>query len=202
MTEVSPTSHSMNVFVNTLGSVGQLIPNMTAKIVDVETGKELGVGQQGEVWVKGPNIMKGYHNNPSATNATIDQDGYLHTGDIGYADTNENLFITDRLKELIKYKGFQVAPAELEALLLSHPEVNDVAVVGKPDAEAGELPTAFVVLKKDSKVTENEIIEWAEKKTSPYKKLRGGVVFVDVIPKSTSGKILRKEVKAKLLQIS
>eukprot|EP00026_Physarum_polycephalum_P005760 Phypoly_transcript_05798.p1 GENE.Phypoly_transcript_05798~~Phypoly_transcript_05798.p1 ORF type:complete len:525 (+),score=53.95 Phypoly_transcript_05798:140-1714(+) len=197
MTELSPTTHVGNKFAAS-GSVGQLLPNLEMKIIDVDTGKELGIGQRGEVWFKGPNVMKGYHNNPKATSDMIDKDGFLHTGDVGYVDANENLFIVDRLKELIKYKGFQVPPAELEALLLSHPEVADAAVVGKPDLEAGELPAAFVVLKQDSKLTSKELVEWAEKKTSAYKKLRGGVVFVPAIPKSEAGKILRKILRAKL----
>eukprot|EP00026_Physarum_polycephalum_P004972 Phypoly_transcript_04998.p1 GENE.Phypoly_transcript_04998~~Phypoly_transcript_04998.p1 ORF type:complete len:440 (+),score=65.65 Phypoly_transcript_04998:698-2017(+) len=198
MTELSPLTHTTNVFTNAPGSVGQLVANMKLKIIDVETGKELGINQKGELWMTGPNVMKGYLHNPKATSETIDKDGYLHTGDVGYVDENLNMYIVDRVKELVKYKGFQVAPAELEALLLTHPDIADVAVIGKPDEEAGEVPLAFVVLKKDHKATEKEIVAWAEKKTAHYKKLRGGVRFVEAIPKSASGKILRRLLRAKL----
>jgi len=180
------------------GSAGQLLPNMVAKIVDPETGAECAVGQRGELWVNGPNKMKGYLNNPNATNNTIDKDGFLHTGDIAYVDKDGNYYIVDRLKELIKYKGFQVAPAELEKLLLTHPDVADVAVIGKPDLEAGELPTAFIVLKKGHTAYEKDLSSFVDKKVAPHKKLRGGVFIVDAIPKSASGKILRRILKAKL----
>jgi len=201
MTELSPLTHSTNVFAYVPGSVGQLAPNMYQKIVDPETGKELGVGEHGEVCLKGANLMKSYYKNPQATLQSIDNDGFYHTGDIGYVDDHDNLFISDRLKELIKYKGFQVAPAELEALLLNHPDIADVAVIGKPDQEAGELPTAFIVLKKGCTVPAKEIVAWAEKKTSPHKKLRGGVVFIDAIPKSASGKILRRLLRPALAKL-
>eukprot|EP00026_Physarum_polycephalum_P007199 Phypoly_transcript_07256.p1 GENE.Phypoly_transcript_07256~~Phypoly_transcript_07256.p1 ORF type:complete len:551 (+),score=97.76 Phypoly_transcript_07256:233-1654(+) len=198
MTELSPMSHSSNVFVNLAGSVGQLVPNMKIKILDPETGDELAAGQRGEMCLSGPNVMKGYFKNPKATSHMIDKDGFLHTGDVAYVDENGNLFVVDRIKELIKYNGFQVPPAELEALLLTHPDVADVAVIGKPDVRSGELPMAFVVLKKGRKIGAQEIIEWAEKQTSPHKKLRGGIVFVESIPKSAAGKILRRFLRAKL----
>ena len=124
-----------------------LVANCEARVVDPETGDDLGVGEDGELWIRGPNVMKGYLNNPDATAATIDGDGWLHTGDIGHVDADGYWFIVDRVKELIKVKGFQVPPAELEALLLTHPAVADVAVIGIPDEEAGERPKAFVVLK-------------------------------------------------------
>lgn len=201
MTEMSPVTHSNTARVQAPGSIGQLLPNMKFKVVDVETGKELGHKQTGELVVYGPNRMVGYLHNEKATKNTIDEDGFLHTGDIVYMDEEENCYVVDRLKELIKYKGFQVAPAELEAILLSHPDIADVAVIGKPDLEAGELPMAFVVLKPGAKITGSEIISWAEKKSAPHKKLRGGVVMIDVIPKSASGKILRRVLKADLQKI-
>ncbi len=171
------------------GSAGPLIPNTEAKIVDVESGKELETGERGEICVSGPQIMKGYLNNSEATAHTIDADGFLHTGDIGYVDEDGYFYIVDRLKELIKYKGFQVPPAELEALLITHPNIADVAVIGSPDEEAGELPKAFVV--KEGEVTDTEIMEFVADKVAPHKKIRM-VEFVDEIPKSASGKILRR----------
>lgn len=171
------------------GSVGQLVPNSEAKVVDVESGRELGTGERGELWFRGPHIMKGYLNNSEATGITIDGDGFLHTGDIGYVDDDGYFYIVDRLKELIKYKGFQVPPAELEALLLSHPKVADAAVIGVPDDEAGELPKAFVVPNGD--VTEEEIMEFVGGKVAPHKKVRL-VEITTEIPKSASGKILRR----------
>lgn len=134
--------------------------------------------------------MMGYTKDPEATAKTIDSDGWLYTGDIGHYDDDEYFFIVDRIKELIKYKGFQVPPAELEALLISHPNVDDVAVIGVPDLEAGELPKAFIVRRGD--VTSGEIMEFVAKRVIPQKKLRGGVEFIDEIPKSPSGKILRR----------
>lgn len=172
------------------GSVGRLLPNMECKVINPDTGEILGPNKDGEICVKGPTVMKGYLNNPEATARTIDRDGWLHTGDIGHYDDDEDFFIVDRLKELIKYKGFQVPPAELEALLITHPNIDDVAVIGVPDVESGELPKAFVV--RRGNVTSEEIKNFVAKKVPPHKKLRGGVEFVDVIPKSASGKILRR----------
>ena len=140
--------------------------------------------------------MLGYWNNKKATDNTIDKDGFLHTGDIGMVDDEGYYYIVDRLKELIKYKGFQVAPAELEALLVTHPAVADAAVIGVPNEEAGELPKAYVVLKEGQKdVTHDDIAKWLESKVTNSKRLRGGVEFIDVIPKSASGKILRRVLK-------
>src|SRR3989475_2817914 len=151
MTETSPVTHSSpaDPAKMKLGSVGTAAPNTEVKLLDPATGEELGPNQEGEVCVRGPQIMKGYLNNPEATARTIDAENWLHTGDIGYADADGDFFIVDRTKELIKYKGFQVAPAELEALLLTHPAVADVAVVRHPDDEAGEVPKAFVVRRAD-----------------------------------------------------
>jgi acyl-CoA synthetase (AMP-forming)/AMP-acid ligase II len=192
LTETSPVTHSYNRSLassDKRASVGPLIPNTEALVMEVVSGEPLAANQPGEVCIRGPQVMKGYLNNPEATAWTIDKDGWLHTGDIGYADEEGFFFIVDRLKELIKYKGFQVAPAELEALLLSHPAVADVAVVPSPDEEAGEVPKAFVVRKAD--VTADELIAWVAERVSPHKKVRR-LEFIDAIPKSLSGKILRR----------
>ncbi|CAG9863045.1 unnamed protein product [Phyllotreta striolata] len=177
------------------GSSGSVVSNTSIKVRDPETGRTLGPNQVGEICLKGLLIMKGYYRNPQATAETFTEDGWLRTGDLGYYDEDEFFFIIDRLKELIKYKGFQVAPAELEAILLNHPKVLDVGVVGAPDENVGELPVAFVVKKPGMEVTEQELIETVNKKVSPHKRLRGGVVFVNAIPKNPSGKILRRELR-------
>ncbi|XP_066281399.1 uncharacterized protein [Branchiostoma lanceolatum] len=195
MTEASPVTHIVMEGEDLPGSIGQPLPNTECKIVDVESGKLLGEGEDGELCVRGPQVMKGYLNNPEATANTI-KDGWLHTGDIGHFDGTGNFYIVDRLKELIKYKGYQVPPAELEALLLSHPDLQDAAVVGVPDQEAGELPKAYVVKKADSQVTGDQVMDYIAGKVAPYKKLRF-VEFTDQIPKSASGKILRKVLKEK-----
>jgi acyl-CoA synthetase (AMP-forming)/AMP-acid ligase II len=162
---------------------------MECKILDLETGAELGQGEEGEICVRGPQVMLGYLGRPEATAQTIDAEGWLHTGDIGYADDEGFFFIVDRAKELIKYKGFQVAPAELEALLLTHPTIADAAVIPVPDDEAGEIPKAFVV--KRAEVSADEIISFVAERVAPHKKLRR-VEFIEQIPKSPSGKILRR----------
>jgi len=191
MTEIAGASHATpSEGKIKYGSVGLLLPNLECKVINPDTGAILGPNLDGEICVKGPTVMKGYLNNPEATARTIDSDGWLHTGDIGHYDEDECFFIVDRLKELIKYKGFQVPPAELEALLITHPNIDDVAVIGVPDIEAGELPKAFVV--RRGNVTADEIMDFVAKKVQPQKKLRGGVEFVDQIPKSASGKILRR----------
>jgi acyl-CoA synthetase (AMP-forming)/AMP-acid ligase II len=192
MTETSPVTHYYNHALassDKRASVGPLIPNTEAIVVDVVSGEPLGIDERGEVCIRGPQVMKGYLNNPEATAFTIDKDGWLHTGDIGYADEQGFFYIVDRLKELIKYKGYQVAPAELEALLFSHPAVADAAVIGSPDEEAGEVPKAFVVRKAE--VTADEIMAWVAERVSPQKKIRR-LEFVDTIPKSLAGKILRR----------
>ncbi len=195
MTELSPVTHLTVPGGFKPGSVGVTVPNTETMIVDPGTGQPLGVDQDGEVWVRGPQVMKGYLNNPSATAQTIDDDGWLHTGDIGHIDEDGHLFVVDRLKELIKYKGFQVPPAELEALLLTHPAVADAAVIGEPDDEAGEVPVGFVALKPDSVATEGEIVEFVAAHVATYKQIRK-VIFVEQIPKSASGKILRRVLRA------
>ncbi|XP_072050904.1 uncharacterized protein [Amphiura filiformis] len=176
-------------------SAGVLLINTEAKIVDPLSGKSLPPGGQGELWARGPQIMKGYLKNPEATANCIDAEGWFHTGDIGYFAEDGQLFVVDRLKELIKYKGSQVAPAELEELLLTNPAVADAAVIGIPDEEAGELPKAFVVLKGTEQVTEEDIAKFVAGKVAPQKKLRGGVEFLETIPKSASGKILRRQLR-------
>ena len=166
-------------------------PDTQVRIVDPASGEDLDIDADGEVWIKGPQVMKGYLNNPTATADTIDPDGWLHTGDIGHIDADGHLFIVDRLKELIKYKGFQVPPAELEALLLTHPGVADAAVIGLPDEEAGEIPVGYVVLKPGQEVTADEITDFVAGQVAHYKQLRQ-VNLVEAIPKSASGKILRR----------
>ena len=190
LTEVSPLSHSsMPSIPDKQGSAGYCLPNTECKIVDYVTGAELGPNQAGEIWVRGPQVMKGYLGNNHATAEMVREDGWLRTGDIGYAEEDGRLFVVDRLKELIKYKGRQVAPAELEAVLLSHPAVADAGVVPSPDEEAGEVPKAFVVLKAPA--TMDEIMEFVSARVAPHKRIRL-VEFVSEIPKSPAGKILRR----------
>jgi acyl-CoA synthetase (AMP-forming)/AMP-acid ligase II len=196
MTETSPITHYYNrnlAASDKRGSVGPLIPNTEAMVVNTVTGRPVGVNERGELWIRGPQVMKGYLNNPEATAATLDRDGWLHTGDIGYADEQAFFFIVDRLKELIKYKGYQVAPAELEALLLEHPAVADVAVISSPDEEAGEVPKAFVVRKGE--VTAEALMAWVAERVPPQKKIRR-LEFIDAIPKSAAGKVLRRVLMA------
>ena len=191
MTEASPVTHfRTDVHVpNKAASVGPCIPNTECKIVDIVTGEGLGPKQEGEVWIRGPQVMQGYLNNPTASANTVDRDGWLHTGDIGYVDEDGYFYIVDRLKELIKYKGFQVAPAELEATLLGHPAIADAAVIGIADEEAGEVPKAFIVLKGEA--TTDSILAFMAERVAPYKKIRE-IEIVTQIPKSSSGKILRR----------
>lgn len=191
LTETSPVSHCQPAIEDKVrpGSVGSCVPNTETKIVDPVSGTELGVGEEGELWIRGPQVMKGYLNQPEATAAAIDDEHFFHSGDIGYADEDGYFFIVDRLKELIKYKGMQVAPAELEALLVSHPSISDAAVVPFPDEEAGEIPKAFVVVNDD--ITGEAIQAFVAEHVAPHKKIRA-VELIDAIPKSASGKILRR----------
>jgi acyl-CoA synthetase (AMP-forming)/AMP-acid ligase II len=193
LTEVAGATHlgSADGARNKPGSIGALIGNASARLVSTETGGDVRPGEPGEVWVRGPFVMAGYFENPEATAETIDADGWLHTGDIGYVDADADFFIVDRVKELIKYKGLQVAPAELEAVLLQHDAVADVAVYPLPDEEAGEIPKAAVVLKQGHAVTAQALIQFVQERVSPQKRVRA-VKFVDQIPKSASGKILRR----------
>lgn len=198
LTEVSPLSHASLANPNSHkpGSVGYCLPNTQCKIVDFSSGAELGPGQEGEIWVRGPQVMKGYLGNEQATAEMIDSDGWLRTGDIGYCDEEGQLFVVDRLKELIKTNGRQVAPAELEAVLLTHPAVVDAAVIATPDEKAGEVPKAFVVLeyKANGDELSGEIMEFVAARVAPYKRIRS-VEFVNEIPKSPAGKILRRVLK-------
>ncbi len=191
MTELSPLSHLTyrDAGANKPESTGYCLPNTLCKVVDTETKAELPPGERGEILVRGPQVMKGYLGQPEATAEIIDADGWLHTGDIGYADEDGALYIVDRLKELIKYKGRQVAPAELEALLLSHPAIADAAVIPSPDADAGEIPVAFVVAKE--MVSATDIMNFVSERVAPHKRIRR-VEFVDQIPKNPTGKIMRR----------
>lgn len=181
-----------------LGSCGCPAPGMKIKVLDIESKKLLGAHEKGELWIKSPLRMKGYMNNREASDQLIDKEGYVQTGDIGYYDEDGFFYIVDRLKELIKYKGFQVAPAELEALLLQHGGVRECGVIGKQDIAAGELPTAFVVKQPGANVTEKELIDYVASKVSSAKHLRGGVIFIDELPKNPTGKILRKDLRQML----
>jgi 4-coumarate--CoA ligase len=191
MTELSPVTHLTLMGGFKPGTCGVTVPNTECRIVDVEEGADQEVGAVGELWVRGPQVMKGYLNNPEATALTIDSDGWLHTGDVGFIDADGHLTIVDRVKELIKYKGFQVAPAELEALLLTHPAIADAAVIGVPDEEAGEHPRGFIVLKPGQELTAADISAFISGHVATYKVIHD-VVFTDSIPKSPSGKILRR----------
>lgn len=190
MTELSPVSHLVPASAPRSGAAGVGLPNTASKIVDPNSGDTLGQGEEGELWVKGPQVMQGYLNNALATAETITKDGWLRTGDIARIDADGYMFIVDRLKELIKYKGFQVAPAELEATLVAMDGVSDAAVIGLPDDEAGELPIAFVVC-VDGGPDAAAIHANFQETLSSYKQLHQ-IRFVDEIPKSASGKILRR----------
>ncbi|KAG0167571.1 hypothetical protein DFQ28_004589 [Apophysomyces sp. BC1034] len=194
LTETSPVTLMEPSDRTIPGSTGLLVPNALAKLVD-ENGKEVSGQEQGELWVKGPHVMKGYINNLEATAGCIDEDGYFHTGDVARMDENGYFFIVDRIKELIKYKGFQVPPAELEALLLTSPMVADCAVIGVYDkSQATEIPRGYIVLKQGLERTEQAkaaLQKFVEERVVHYKRLRS-IVFIDEIPKSPSGKILRR----------
>jgi acyl-CoA synthetase (AMP-forming)/AMP-acid ligase II len=197
MTELSPIgtatleemlSHSDD------GSSGVLVAGTEAKIIHTETGEDIDPAKEGELLIRGPQVMKGYLNNPEATAHTITPDGWLKTGDIGCFDAQGRLFIKDRKKELIKYKGFQVPPAELEAIIATMPEVKDVIVIPVLDEEAGEIPRAYVVKQDNCRADfcEQDVLEFVQNQVAPYKRLRGGVVFTNAVPKSPSGKLLRR----------
>ena len=194
LTEASPVTHANPDEPGKAkpGTVGLLLPNTQCRVVDPTTGADLGLEEDGELLIRGPQVMRGYLNNPEATAATLDADGWLHTGDIGRVDADGYFTIVDRLKELIKYKGFQVPPAELEAVLRTHPAVADAAVIPMPDDECGEVPKAFVVLKGETSPA--ALLAYVAEHVAPYKKIRV-IELIDAIPKSPSGKILRRLLK-------
>ena len=196
MTELSPVSHVTPLAGPRSGSSGLAVPNTECRVVDPETNKDAPNGERGELWVKGPQVMLGYLNNEEATRNTVTDDGWMKTGDVAIIDEEGYLFIVDRLKELIKYKGFQVAPAELEATLVAHPGVQDAAVIGKPDDEAGEVPIAFVI-PTDPAPSEDDLKAYIGETLAPYKQLQQ-IQFVQDIPKSPSGKILRRVLRQQL----
>jgi acyl-CoA synthetase (AMP-forming)/AMP-acid ligase II len=198
MTELSPVSHSMDERHpdDDLNGVGYAIPNVECRLVDPDSGRDVGPGERGELWVRGPNVMAGYLDDPGSTAETLDADGFLHTGDVATVDEKGYFRIVDRVKELIKYKGYQVPPAELEALLLTHDDVADAAVIGVLDPEGEEVPKAFVVVREGAALTADDVMAYVAERLAPYKKVRV-VEFVDAIPKSASGKILRKDLRAR-----
>ncbi|CAD5214323.1 unnamed protein product [Bursaphelenchus xylophilus] len=194
MTEMSMASHLPVFGRDNPAASGWLMPNFEMKVIDRETGKTVPRGQVGEILTRSPTTMLGYFNRPKATADTVDNEGWLHTGDLGYVDNEGWTYVVDRCKDLIKVKGLQVAPAELEDVLLSHDEIKDSAVIGVPHPEFGEVPRAFVV-KNDPKLTEEAVDKYILEKCAPYKRLVGGIFFVDEIPKSPSGKILRRQLR-------
>ena len=192
MTETSPLTNTSPLDAMKPGSVGPPVPDTQEKIVGLDSGEELPVGETGELLILGPQVMQGYWKNPEATAETIRPDGWLRSGDIAYLDEDGYVYIVDRAKEMIKYKGYQIAPAEMESVVMEHPAVMDAAVIPKRDFEAGEIPKAFVVLKEGEQASPEEIMAFVAEKVAPYKKLRE-LEFVESIPKTASGKILRRE---------
>jgi acyl-CoA synthetase (AMP-forming)/AMP-acid ligase II len=192
MTETSPLTNANPLGKSKHGSVGPAVPDTLEKVVDLESGEELPVGETGELLIHGPQVMLGYWNAPDATKETIRPDGWLRSGDIARMDHDGYVYIVDRAKEMIKYKGYQVAPAELESIVMEHPSVLDAAVIPKADFESGEVPKAFVVLKQGDQGDRDDIMRFVAERVAPYKKLRE-LEFVEAIPKTASGKILRRE---------
>ncbi|XP_070493219.1 uncharacterized protein [Chironomus tepperi] len=201
LTEASPVVLQSCLGSKNVGSVGFPSPDTEAKIIKINDPEFRGVGpnEPGELLVRGPQVMIGYHNNEKATQETITADGWLRTGDIAYYNDKREFFITDRLKELIKVKGFQVPPAELEELLRMHPDIIDAAVIGIPNKNTGELPRGYVVSKNPS-LTEQNVKDFVADKVSEYKRLEGGIEFIQAIPKNATGKIMRKELKEQFLK--
>ena len=173
LTETSPAAHVTPADPARIkyGSIGRTVPNTECRVVDPATGADLAPGEEGEIWLRGPQVVKGYFKRPEDTRRTLDDEGWLHTGDIGHADADGDFFIVDRLKELIKYKGMQVPPAELEAVLLSHPSVADAAVVPLKDDDAGEIPRAFVVLRAPASAP--ELMEYVAQRVAPLRRSGG-----------------------------
>ncbi|XP_041981331.1 4-coumarate--CoA ligase 1-like [Aricia agestis] len=194
---MTETSGAISVLLrgqpNNHASVGSVFGSCRIRVVDPNTGENVGVGKEGELWLSGPNIMQGYYRNQQATDEVMDN-GWFKSGDIGKYDENGLVYLTDRIKELIKVKGFQVAPAELEAILLTHPAVADCAIMGIPDAMSGEVPKAFVVTKPGKSLADEEVMQYVNTKVISYKNIKK-VQFIDTIPKSPAGKILKKELK-------
>ncbi|MFI8518783.1 4-coumarate--CoA ligase family protein [Streptomyces sp. NPDC085481] len=198
MTELSPATHVVPLSVEDPppGTVGKLLPATRMRLVSLDDpARDAAPGEEGEIAFRGPQVMKGYLGRPEATAAMVDEDGWLHTGDVGRVDEDGWLYVVDRVKELIKYKGFQVAPAELEALLLTHEGIADAAVIGVGDADGGEIPKAFVVRQPAAKeLSPDEVIGFVAERVAPYKKIRQ-VEFIDTVPRAASGKILRRELR-------
>ena len=192
LTETSPVTHANPMDAAVLESIGKVVPGTEDKIVDLETGtKTLQDGEVGEICVRGPQVMLGYWNKPQDT-ADVIRDGWFHTGDVGRRDEKGYVFIVDRKKEFIKYKGFGVGPAEVEAVLCEHPAVADAGVIGKANDEAGEIPKAFVQLRPNAQATAEELIAFVKERISDYKRVRE-VEFIEKVPRTASGKILRRE---------
>lgn len=197
MTETSPATFIAQRGSTNYASIGWPTSSTEAKVCKVgdETFKGLDVDELGELLVRSPSVMKGYLNNQEATDEAIISDGWLRTGDIASYDASGNFYLKDRLKELIKVKGFQVPPAELEEVLRDHPKILDAGVIGVEHSRYGEVPRAFVVKRDGVEITEKEIQDFVESKVADYKKLDGGVKFVEAIPKTTTGKILRRDLR-------
>jgi acyl-CoA synthetase (AMP-forming)/AMP-acid ligase II len=172
------------------GSVGRLLPGTELRLVDPDTGRDAAAGS-GELWARGPQVMSGYLDAPEATAETITADGWLRTGDLARVDADSNVFVVDRLKELIKVNALQVAPAELEALLMTHPHVADAAVVARPDSRSGEVPVAYVV--PDGELEADALIAWVDARVAPHKRIRA-VCFAEAVPRTPAGKILRRRI--------
>lgn len=198
MTELSPGTHVVPLEAENPppGAVGKLLPSTEMRITSIgDPGTDLGIDAEGEILIRGPQVMKGYLGRPEATDAMIDRDGWVHTGDVGRVDADGWLFVVDRVKELIKYKGYQVAPAELEALLLTHASIADAAVIGVNDADGNEIPKAFLVRQPGTPdLTAEDVMAYVAAHVAPYKKIRR-VEFVDAVPRAVSGKILRRELR-------
>lgn len=199
MTELSPGTHAVPLDAENPppGTVGTLVPGTEMRIVSLDDpAQDVDPGEPGEVLIRGPQVMKGYLGRPDATAAMIDEDGWLHTGDVGRVDAGGWLFVVDRVKELIKYKGYQVAPAELEACLLTHPEIADAAVIGVTDEDGNEIPKAYVVRRPGAGTTAGQVMTYVAERVAPYKKIRR-VEFLDAVPRAVSGKILRRELRTR-----
>ena len=198
MTELSPGTHVVPLDAHRPppGAVGKLVPGTEMRIVSLETGDDLRAGDSGEILIRGPQVMKGYLGRPAETDAMIDADGWLRTGDVGRVDDDGWLYVVDRVKELIKYKGYQVAPADLEALLLTHDAIADAAVIGVLDDDGNEVPKAFVVRQQGVELSEDDVIAYVAGQVAPYKKVRR-VEFLDSVPRAATGKILRRELRAR-----